>query len=64
VSKHFVYTFSHLLSVSLTQVVHLELRISFRKIPNGALGKIRAWEEMIHEKNVSKKYRGSVPLNQ
>jgi hypothetical protein len=55
--------FCYLPPVSATPVVHLELRISpriFEKIRNGSVGILRVLGEMIHEKNRSRKSRGTV----
>jgi hypothetical protein len=52
--------------VSLTPVVHLDLQISpriFEKIRNDPNVISEAWGKVIHEKNLSKKSRDTVPLN-
>jgi hypothetical protein len=57
--------FFHLLPVSTTPVVHLELRISPRiieKFETVLMVYSGAWGKLIHEKTRSRKSRDTIPL--
>jgi hypothetical protein len=49
----------------MTQVVHLELKISphiLKKFESALLGYSEAWGKLIHQKKLRQKSRGTVPL--
>ncbi len=59
--------FSHLPLVSMTQVVHLKLRISlqiFEKIGNSPNGILRGLGKLIHEKNQKSKFLWHCPFKE
>jgi hypothetical protein len=60
-----IHDFFHLPLVSMTTVVHLELRIFpeiFKKLETALMGYSEAWRKLIIENNRKQKSRATVPI--